>query len=143
MYNFKLNFKYFHKCVSRILSTGGGSASVHAGIHPPGRRLLQWTVRSLLECILVWRLNSIYICLRQAWIRLSTLASKPWGDVTRSPKQGCQWPHKKELCRPKNLKNFQYFHNKTGPTFNQHTQKYITISDGIRTVTYFFKIRTS
>ena len=29
---------YFQKCVSRILFTGGGSASVHAGISPPGTR---------------------------------------------------------------------------------------------------------
>ena len=29
-----------------------------------------------------------------------TLALKPW-DVTRSPKQGYQWPHKKDSCPPK------------------------------------------
>ena len=33
-----------------------------------------------------------------------TLALKPRGDVTRSPKQGYQWPHKKDSCPPKNLK---------------------------------------
>ena len=27
-------------------------------------------------------------------------ALKPRGNVTRSPKQGYQWPHKKDLCRP-------------------------------------------
>ena len=26
-------------------------------------------------------------------------------DVTISPKQGYQWPHKKDSCPPKNLKN--------------------------------------
>ena len=26
---------------------------------------------------------------------------KPRGDVTKSPKQGYQWPHKKDLCPPK------------------------------------------
>ena len=26
---------------------------------------------------------------------------KPRGNVTRSPKQGYQWPHKKDLCPPK------------------------------------------
>ena len=31
----------------------------------------------------------------------STLTLKPRADVTRSPKQGCQWPHKKDLCPPK------------------------------------------
>ena len=31
----------------------------------------------------------------------STLALKPTGDVIRSPKQGYQWPHKKDSCPPK------------------------------------------
>ena len=34
----------------------------------------------------------------------STLALKPRADVTRSPKQGYQWSHKKDLYPPKNLK---------------------------------------
>ena len=25
------------------------------------------------------------------------------GDITRSPKQGYQWPHKKDLCPPKKI----------------------------------------
>ena len=29
-----------------------------------------------------------------------TLALKPRGDITRSPKQGYQWPHKKDSCHP-------------------------------------------
>ena len=29
------------------------------------------------------------------------LALKSRGDVTRSPKQGYQWPHEKDLCPPK------------------------------------------
>ena len=33
----------------------------------------------------------------------STLALKPRGDITRSPKQGYQWPHKKDSCPPKNI----------------------------------------
>ena len=33
--------------------------------------------------------------------RESTLALKPKADVTRSPKQGYQWPHEKDLCPPK------------------------------------------
>ena len=36
--------------------------------------------------------------------RESTLALKPRADVTRSPKQGYQWPHKKDLCPTKILK---------------------------------------
>ena len=31
----------------------------------------------------------------------STLALKPKADVTRSPKQGYQWPHEKDLCSSK------------------------------------------
>ena len=33
-------------------------------------------------------------------MRGSTLALKPSADVTRSSKQGYQWPHKKDLCPP-------------------------------------------
>ena len=33
-----------------------------------------------------------------------TLALKPRGDITRSPKQGYQWPYKKDSCPPKILK---------------------------------------
>ena len=33
-----------------------------------------------------------------------TLALKSRGDITRSPKQGYQWPHKKDSCPPKNFK---------------------------------------
>ena len=29
---------------------------------------------------------------------VSTLALRPKGDFARSPKQGYQWPHKKDLC---------------------------------------------
>ena len=42
-------------------------------------------------------------------IRLPSLALEPRGDITRSPEQGYQWPHKKDLCPPKFrnfLKNF-------------------------------------
>ena len=30
-----------------------------------------------------------------------TLALKPRGDITRNPKQGYQWPQKKDMCPPK------------------------------------------
>ena len=42
-----------------------------------------------------------YIHFHQMRIRVPTLALKPRGDVTRCPKQGYQWPHKKDLCPPK------------------------------------------
>ena len=32
-----------------------------------------------------------------------TLALKPIGDVTRSPKQGFQWPHKRTCVHQKNF----------------------------------------
>ena len=38
---------------------------------------------------------------------------KPRGDVTRSPKEGYQWPHEKDLCLPKK----QNKKNKTKNTF--------------------------
>ena len=42
-----------------------------------------------------WISGNVYnICLCKVWIRLPTLALKPWGDVTRSLKQGHQWPQK-------------------------------------------------
>ena len=47
------------------------------------------------------------LCQRWIWrdaSEKSTLALKPSADVTRSPKQGYQWPHKKNLCPPKFLK---------------------------------------
>ena len=44
----------------------------------------------------------------------STLALKPRADVTRSPKQGYQWPHKKDMCPPKIYlkKNNKWCHHK-------------------------------
>ena len=42
----------------------------------------------------------------------STLALKPRTDVTRSPKQEYQWPHKKDICHPKCLQKIMrtFFH---------------------------------
>ena len=42
----------------------------------------------------------------QAWIRLPNLALKPRGDVTRSLKQGYQWPLKMEKKFKKEKKSF-------------------------------------
>ena len=39
-----------------------------------------------------WISEDYMSCLCKVWIRLPTLALIPRGDVTRSPKQGCQWP---------------------------------------------------
>ena len=51
--------------------------------------------------------NVHLICLCQVRIRLPTLVLKPRGNVTRSPKQGHQWPHKSHLCPLKSFhKNF-------------------------------------
>ena len=38
----------------------------------------------------------------------STLALKPRADVTRSPKQGYQWPHGKDLCPQKKKKKKEW-----------------------------------
>ena len=42
-----------------------------------------------------------HVRLCQVRIRLPIRALIPRGDVTRNPKQGYQWPHKKDLCPPK------------------------------------------
>ena len=39
-----------------------------------------------------------------------TLALKPRGDVTRNPKQGYQWPPKKDMCPPKTFLTNYYNH---------------------------------
>ena len=40
---------------------------------------------------------------------ISTLALKPRADITRSPKQGYQWPHEKDMCPPKIKNIYIYF----------------------------------
>ena len=45
--------------------------------------------------------NVWHVRLNQVRIRLLIQALKPWRDITRSPKQGYQWPHEKDLCAPK------------------------------------------
>ena len=44
-----------------------------------------------------------HICPCQVPIRLPTLTLRLRGDITRSPKQGYQWPHRNDLCPPKIL----------------------------------------
>ena len=41
-------------------------------------------------------------------VRESTLVLKPRADVTRSSKQGYQWPHKKDLCPTKFFKKIAF-----------------------------------
>ena len=41
----------------------------------------------------------------------STLALKPRADITRSPKQGYQWTHKKDLYPPKNFKKINIYYS--------------------------------
>ena len=56
---------------------------------------------SLTAQFMVWS-NSAQA--RKCASEKSTLALKPRADVTRSPKQGYQWPHKKDSCPTKILK---------------------------------------
>ena len=50
------------------------------------------------------------VCRRESTqARESTLALKPRAHITRSPKQGFQWPHKKDLCSTKILKKNSTF----------------------------------
>ena len=41
-------------------------------------------------------------CLLADWLSCQEVSR---GDVTRSPKQGYQWPHKKDICPPKKTRN--------------------------------------
>ena len=82
-----------------------------------------WIEKAQLPC---WPLYSQQVS-HQRWIsgiyckqatkhtsEESTLALKPRGDVTRSPKQGYQWPHKKESCPLKYLSHWKLFiHSKS------------------------------
>ena len=93
---FTVHLNIFHKRVSRILSTCRVSTSVHAGIHhplgrhppadtpPPSRRLLQRTVRILLECILVQTLFCIVETIKLARC---------------SPSGRCLWIHRWQHLR--------------------------------------------
>ena len=49
----------------------------------------------------------ITLFLNQVQIRLLTLALKPRGDVTRSPKQWYQWPNKRTCVHQKCKKSFE------------------------------------
>ena len=72
-----------------------------------------WTILQVLKkaWLLCWPLYSQQVS-HHKWIwgphkwesmqKGSTLALKPRADITRSPKQGYQWPHEKDLCPPKN-----------------------------------------
>ena len=65
-------------------------------------RLSCWPPRGWQVSHQMWILgNAYHIHFCQVRIRLPTLALKSRGDITRTPKQGYQWPHKKNLCPPK------------------------------------------
>ena len=91
--------RYVLKCVSR---------------HPTSATYVACRERDQLSC---WPLYSQQVS-HQRWIwgpahrqesasEKSALALKPRADVTRSPKQGYQWLHKKDLC-PTNIKRNIY-----------------------------------
>ena len=80
----------FDLCLSPGLATYlcwnmhvGKGTGCHAGI-------IHWQ-----RCCTRGESQGTYIThLHKVWIRLPTLASKPRGHITRSPKQGYQWPYK-------------------------------------------------
>ena len=51
-----------------------------------------------------------------------TLASRPSGDVTRSPKQGYHWPHKKDMSYKK-FKKRKRNDNLECSLADEHTQR--------------------
>ena len=71
-------------------------------------RLPCWLPRGRQVSHQRWISGNVYhVRLRQVRIRLPTLTLKPRGDVTRSPKQGYQWPHKRtHVLQKKIFKNF-------------------------------------
>ena len=66
--------------------------------------------------------NVHYVYLCQVQIRLPTLALKPRGDITRSPKQGYQWTHKKDICQCSHGKD-TYLPKIVEKRFNNHSDK--------------------
>ena len=58
-------------------------------------QLLCWPYTPVEVSYQRWISGNVYhIRLWKVWIRLPTLALKPRGDITRSPKQEYQWPQK-------------------------------------------------
>ena len=73
-----------------------------AGIRKRTARLPCWLPRGRQVWHQRWiSVNGLHTRLYQVWINLPTVALEPRGDVTRSPKQEYQWPHKKDSCPPK------------------------------------------
>ena len=69
----------------------------------PGRRCVKENDLAALQATkrsaaVAPEVKVLHVCFYQVWIRLPTLALKPGGDITRSPKEGYQGPHKKDLC---------------------------------------------
>ena len=78
---------------------------------------------SVLKCKRFTQTSKRNICIHvrlcQLGIRLPTLVLKPRGDVTRGPKQGYQWPHKKDLCPSKLKKKHLHSRNKYCQVVNE------------------------
>ena len=101
-----------------------------------------WIKKARLQC---WPLYSQQV-LHKGWIWGShkwesmqmddTLALKPRTDVTRSPKQGYQWPHEKDLCPPKFLKKS---HHTSGLVWDNQN---LLRSDGSLNQTHFSQFAT-
>ena len=68
----------------------GEATSCHAGCQEVGRCCTRGESREHIS----------HMPPSKVKIRLPTLVLKPRENITRSPKQGYQWPHKKDLCPP-------------------------------------------
>ena len=81
-----------------------------------------------------WWVNFAFLLIK--WIRLPTLALKPRGDITRNPKQGFQWPHKKGLVFSKKINKIKYKELLTVTFSNLRTPIWtITKSISVSTIT--------
>ena len=71
--------------------------------------------------------RGMYITFASAMrIRQPTLALKPRGDVTKNPKQGCQWPQKWTCIRQKLLKKKVEMLNPSRMMHRSHPSRYWT-----------------
>ena len=72
----------------------GNMIGCYAGCQEVGRYHTRGAETSTVHCVQV----------RKHTGKGSTLALKPRADITRSQKQGYQWPHKKNSCHSKKFK---------------------------------------
>ena len=86
-----------------------------------------------------WILENVHhMCLHRVWLRLPTLALKS-RDVTWSPKQGYQWPHKR-ACVRQNLKKKTDLASSLQSTARNKSVEAIVVSSTLRpqTVQIYF-----